>query len=233
MEFMMNLLRVLFILPFLFSFKFNPMSQSINLGENQKAAQFLIENDTNEAMAVELSVKERIMDESGKETLPDVKELNVFPPQMVIPPKDKRTIRVSWSGGSSFTTEKSFRVIAEQLPLKVDQKTKNKSGIQMLMRYMAALYVTPANAEASVVTTLVSSNKDGLEIAVENKGNAHQIIMNPVLSFESGKKKWSFKSKELPNFAGENVLAQSKRVFKVSSKESIPLNAKVTLTLND
>lgn len=229
----MNLICLLLFLPLLFSFKFNPMSQSINLGENQKAAQFLIENDTDEAMAVELSVKERIMDATGKETLPDVKELNVFPPQMVIPPKDKRTIRVSWSGDSKILIEKSYRVIAEQLPLKVDQKTKSKSGIQMLMRYMAALYVTPADAKASVGAKLVSSSKESFELEVENLGSAHQIIVNPVLTLESGEKKWSFKTKQLTNFAGENVLAQSKRIFKISTKDLIPLDAKVNLKLND
>ena len=229
----MNLLRIFLILPFLFAFKFNPMSQSIDLAENQRAAQFLIENDTNEAMAVELSVKERIMDENGKETLPEVKELTVFPPQMVIPPKDKRTIRVSWSGGNSLSSEKAFRVIAEQLPLKVDQKTKNRSGIQMLMRYMAALYVTPANATSEISTKIESSTKDGFVVLVENKGTAHQIMQNPILTIEGAKKKWSFKASELANFAGENVLAGSKRLFKVFSKDLIPMDGKVVLKLND
>lgn len=229
----MNLLCLLCFLPLLFSFKFNPMSQSINLGDKQKAAQFLIENDTNEAMAVELSVKERIMDENGKETLPDVKEMSVFPPQMVIPPKDKRTIRVTWSGSTSFVNEKSFRVIAEQLPLKVDPKSKNRSGIQMLMRYMAALYVTPANPESMISVTLLRSTKDSFEVSVENTGNTHQIMENPKLTIETGKKKLVFKATELAGFSGENVLAASKRTFKISSKELIPVDAKVSLKLDD
>src|SRR5690606_3040109 len=111
-------------LPLLWSFSFSPMSQSIELGEKQKGTQFMITNDGEEKLAIELTVRERRMDPHGKETLPETKEITIFPPQMIIPPKEKRTVRVNWSGPKDIETERSFRVIAEQLPLKVDEKTK-------------------------------------------------------------------------------------------------------------
>ncbi len=211
----MNLFLLLFTLPLLFSFNFNPMSQAIELGENQKSAQFFIENNSNEKMAIELSVKERKMDENGNETLPATSELTVFPPQMIIPPKEKRTIRVNWIGGKAITEEKAFRVVAEQLPLKVDEKTKKKSGIQMLMKYMAALYITPKDAESKV--KVLSQKKEGsnLLILLENEGNKHQVLAKPTITF--GKNKKTLGPDDLPGLTGENILARSKRNFVIKN----------------
>lgn len=220
----MNLFRISLFLPLLYAFNFNPMSQSIELGDAQKSAQFYIENESNEKMAIELSVRERVMDESGKESLPSTSEITVFPPQMIIPPKEKRTIRVNWVGGKELKSEKAFRVIAEQLPLKVDEKTKKKSGIQMLMKYVAALYVTPKDSEARL--KLVSLEKDGanLRILVRNEGTKHQVLNKPKVKFSKSKK--SFGPDELQGMTGENVLAGSSRLFTIKNfKDQLPEGA--------
>jgi fimbrial chaperone protein len=207
----------IFALPFLFAFKFHPMSQSIELSEKQKAVQFWLENDSEEKLGIELTVKERQMDEMGQETLPDTSEITIFPPQVIIPPKEKRAVRVSYSGSSDLKAEKSFRVIAEQLPVKVDEKTKRRSGIQMMMKYMAALYVTPQNADSSIEISSVETQATKLLVTVSNKGNKHQILVSPVLTINSSNTKHVLKEKDLQGFAGENVLANSKRTFTLFS----------------
>lgn len=209
------------------------MSQSIDLGSKQKSAQFQISNESNEKIAVELTVKERILDGEGKEMLPDTKEITIFPPQMIIPPKEKRTVRVNYNGDTAITSEKAFRVIAEQLPLKVDEKTKKKSGIQMLMKYMAALYVTPDGAEANIQVVSYEFKNGSIELVVKNSGSKHQILLDPVLSFEASGKKVGLQGKDLEGFAGENVLAESQRVLKIKSNPTVPHKANVTLKIND
>lgn len=229
----MKLLLLLVIFPFIVAFNFNPMSQSIELGENQKTAQYLIENDSTESMAIELSVRGRMMDENGKEELPKVGEMTIFPPQMIIPPKEKRTIRVTYNGDKGIQTEKAYRVIAEQLPLSVDSKQKKKSGIQMLMRYMAALYVSPKDTEASLSAEIVSTNKGNLNLKITNSGHRHKVLINPVFTFKKGKNKWSIKAEELKGVAGENVLAKTHRLFNLKTKEPIPAGASVTIKVNE
>lgn len=228
----MKLLSLLLTLPLLYSFKFNPMSQSLELSEGKKTAQFTVENDTAENMAIELSVKERKMDHHGKEELPATTELSIFPPQIIIPPKEKRTIRVLWNGGLDIPVERSFRVVAEQLPLNVDKK-KRGTGIQMLMNYMAAFYVTPANAEAKINASVESVKNGEITLKVQNTGNKHQIIYRPELTFKKASKKWTFKEKDLAGFAGENVLAKSERIFSLKTKEQIPADAEVSLKLEE
>lgn len=229
----MNLVLFFVCIPFLFAFKFHPMSQSIELSEKQKAVQFWLENDSDEKLGIELTVVERVMDINGKETLPATSQINVFPPQVIIPAKEKRAVRVSWNGEGELKSEKSFRVIAEQLSVKVDEKTKRRSGIQMLMKYMAALYVTPANAESKIAVEAIQSMDKKLAVTVSNKGNKHQILGKPVLTIKSKDNKQVLKEKELGGLAGENVLAESTRTFQISTKLKFPTDAQATLDFED
>ncbi len=228
----MNLLFVFLFLPLLFSFKFNPMSQAIELDSGRKSVQFIAENETNEKMAIEFSVKERKMDQLGKEDLPDTKSITIFPPQLIIPPKEKRTIRVNWNGPSDIKSELPFRVIAEQLPLDVEGK-KKASGIQMLMRYMAALYVTPKNVQSKLEVVIQSSTPSELSLLVKNTGNKHQILSKSVLVINKGGKKWVLKENDLKPLQGENVLPGSERLFKMKAGAVYPLDAEVTLKVEE
>lgn len=228
----MKLLFLLLVLPLLMSFKFNPMSTSIELSEDQKNAQFFVENNTPESMAVEFTVKERIMDEEGKETLSDAPGMAIFPPQIIIPSNEKRTIRLTWNGDKNIAVEKSFRVIAEQLPLDVNKKNKKKSGIQMLMRYIAALYVTPKEAQSNLSGSIEKVGNN-FKLVITNNGNRHQVMVRPSISFKKNGEKWTLKGAELKGIEGENILAKNKRIFKLVTSQSIPLDSEVTIKTED
>lgn len=229
----MKRLSILFILPLLFSFTFSPMSQSIDLSQSRRGAQFLIENEGTSNIAVELSVKEREMDENGVEKLLDTKEVTVFPPQIIIPPKEKRTIRVNYNSKNIPDKEQNFRVIAEQLPLNVDEKKRDQAGIKLLMRYVAALYATPGEAKSDV--KVISHESDGqfLTLVLENRGRKHQLLTNPVIKYLHNGKKHEVKAHAFKGFAGENVLNGQKRTFKIKTQMTIPKDARVELKIND
>lgn len=228
----MRLLPLLF-LPFIFAFNFSPMSQSIDVGEGRKGGQFMIENEGATNIAVELTVKERQMDENGSETLLDTKDIAIFPPQIIIPPHEKRTIRVTFTSKEELSAEKSYRVIAEQLPLKVDKKTKDQAGIQMLMKFVAALYATPAGAKPDVKVLEQTSNGKELVLLLENKGNRHQLLNNPVVKYLHEGAKGEIKAGELPGLTGENILAGKKRKFIIPSSKVIPVGSRLEIKLND
>lgn len=227
----MNKFLLLLALPFLCAFTFNPMSQSIDLGDDKKSAQFLLENDTPENQAIELTVKERSMDQDGKEILTDTSEISIFPPAVIIPPKEKRTIRVNYNGPKDLKDEKAFRVIAEQLSVKVDEKQKKRSGIQMLMRYVAALYVTSKDSASKVEIKSFEATKDGLKVVIENSGNKHQILADPLMTL--GKEGKKFKGEDLNGMTGENVLAKSKRTFILKKIQSAPKGTEATIKINE
>lgn len=229
----MNRWILVFIFPFLFSFTFAPMSQTIELSNDRQAVQFFLENDSPASMAVELTVKERNMDQAGKESLADSQDVKVFPPQVIIPAGEKRAIRVSYSGPKDLKSEKSYRVIAEQLPLNVDAKTKEKAGIQMLMKYVAALYVAPSDTKSDLKILSHSSNGKVIKLLIENSGGRHQLLNAPVLKYSVKDKKQEIKADELQGLAGENVLAGTKREFVIKSPKLLPPDAKLELKFND
>lgn len=220
-------------LPFIYSFTFAPMSQTIELSDDRKAVQFFLENDSPLSMAVELTVRARSLDVKGIETLEPTQEVKVFPPQVIIPAGEKRAIRVSYSGDKDLKIEKNFRVIAEQLPLKVDIKTKEKAGIQMLMKYVAALYVAPSNTKPEIKVLSHSSNGKVIKLLIENSGGRHQLLNAPILKYSIDNKKHEISASDLKGLAGENVLAGTKREFVIESTKTIPTNVKVELKINE
>jgi fimbrial chaperone protein len=191
------------------------MSQTIDLGDGQKQALYLVDNPTTTPMAVEISLRERVQKEDGTEEHPVTKDLSAFPPQLIVPPKEKRTVRVNYLGGKP-GVEKSYRVIAEQLPLEVDGKARKGTGIKMLLKYVAALYVDPGETTPKLMVEKIEVAQD-LAVTVANTGSQHAPLTNAKLTLTSpSKKKMVLEGDSLKGMAGENILAGSRRVFRLS-----------------
>jgi fimbrial chaperone protein len=214
-----KLFTLVLSLPFLVGFTFTPMSQSIRLDQKQKHAQFIVENPSDEPMAIEITLKERHQKEDGKEDTPATKELSAFPPQLIVPPKERRTVRISWLGTPP-KDELAFRVIAEQLPLEVNGEKKKGSGIKMLLKYVAALYVDPGKTKHNLIVTKIEPGTE-LKVTIKNSGNAHAPLLSPVLTLKKNDEKIVLKDALLKGLAGENILAGSQRVFTIPAIKGV------------
>jgi fimbrial chaperone protein len=221
-------LPVLFLILISYGFTLTPMSQSIDPQSKIKQGQFLIDNSTNEQMAIEVSVHERIQKSDGTEEMPKTTELMAFPPQLIVPPKEKRTIRVQWVGEIK-DVEKAFRVVAEQLPLDMNDKKNKKTGIKMLLKYVAAFYVTPKNTEAKINVNKVELKGSDLFVTVTNSGTRHQLLQNAVLSLKSESQAIKLEEEDLKGLTGQNILAKSTRVFKLKAPKNITNDMQGTL----
>ncbi len=217
----------IFALFLCFSFSLSPMSQSIDPEAKIKQGQLLLDNPTENPMAIEIRAAERIQKPDGTEEMPDTSELMVYPPQLIVPPKEKRTIRIQWTGQTP-PKEKAFRIIAEQLPLNVEEKKNKKTGIKMLLKYIAAFYVTPQSAQSKVEIESIES-KEKLFITVVNSGTKHQLLQNAVLSLKNEKKTLQIEGDALKGLIGENILAGSKRVFQISIPKDFSAGMKGSL----
>jgi fimbrial chaperone protein len=212
-------MKLLFSLIFLFTsassfaFRLDPMSASIELKDNQTYFNFIIENETNQPLPVQISLYERGMKENGEDDLKETEEISAFPDQLIIPPEQKRSVKVTWNGKSKdLKVEKAFRFVAEQLPLDLKKSKTEKSGIKMLLKYVAALYVTPAEAEPKVDCLLDEKST----LLCENKGSKHQILTFKSLSLSDGKKKIDLSKEDLRKISGENALVGTTRKLNLS-----------------
>jgi fimbrial chaperone protein len=189
------------------------MSQSIDPNAKIKQGQLLLDNSTDKPMAIEIRAALRVQKPDGTEEMPDTSELMVYPPQLIVPAKEKRTVRIQWTGQAP-SGEKAFRIIAEQLPLEVEEQKTKKTGIKMLLKYIAAFYVTPAESRAKVELEGIEA-KEQLLVTVSNSGSKHQLLQNAVLSLKGANKTLKLEGDALKGLLGENILAGSKRIFRI------------------
>lgn len=220
----MKLKFSLFLLALLFSanshaFKFSPMSSSIGIKNKDNSSLFYLENDSDQPIAVQVSVAKREMDINGNETNTKIgNEIAIFPTQLIIPANEKRSVKVSWTGKEIIEKELAYRLIAEQLPIDLEKTKNKKASIKVLLRYMAALYVTDDEFASDVKLNVVKKVDNKVSFEFENSGKKHQVLANLHLkvSNEKVKKEVELRPEELKGMTGENILAQSKRVFVLS-----------------
>jgi fimbrial chaperone protein len=200
------------------AFSFSPMSVTIAPSGTQAIVTFKASNETDKPIAVAISVKSRVVAPDGSEKNEDIGNMfTVFPLKFVLQPNSSQDIKVQYKGSAAIGKELAFRVIADQLP--VDFTPATTSGVNILLRYVAALYVAPKNATPKlVVSEIVGAEKDGkrgLSVSVRNDGTRHALISNPAIQIKSKSDSTpiAFSGDSLKEIDGQNILAASTRTF--------------------
>lgn len=191
---------------------------------------FRLENTTPEPVAVEISMKSRLMKLNGEDDLQDAEDqFNVFPSQVVMQPGQVQSVRVQYIGAAALDRERAFRLIAEQLPIDVGQAPSNGGRMRLLVKYVASVYVLPSNLKAILsVTKLEVLDGKWLAITMQNQGKTRKILKN--ISLDIGGV--SLSSPDLKGLEGENILADTIREFRVPMPaQPIDLKAAVRIKL--
>jgi fimbrial chaperone protein len=154
----------------------------------------------------------------------------VFPPQVVLKPRQTQVLRVQWIGPPKLEKELVYRLIAEQLPVELQQRPPQGARINLLLRYEAILYVVPRGAKGalrlvSVAPGEVRDGKPSLAITIENLGAAHGRLVDPKLQLTAAGsgKSVTLAPEQLPSLAGVSVLAGKTRRFQVPWPEALPV----------
>lgn len=196
------------------AFKVEPMSGELELDGKKKYFNFVINNPSSDPLPIQVSLLSREMNKEGDDLLAETKLIEAFPDQLIIPAGQKRSVKVSYLGDDKIKDELAFRFIAEQLPLDLAENKKKKSGIKMLLKYVAAFYVVPKEVKPRIHCE-VSAKK----LLCQNSGNKHQLLNIKKINLKSGKEKVSFSGDELKGIQGENILAHSSRFFSLEVKK--------------
>jgi fimbrial chaperone protein len=216
-------------------FKLIPIQAEFRPAGTEAVQSFRLENPDAEPVAVESSISQRAMDENGNDLLtPDEESFVIVPQQIILRPQQVQAIRVQYVGKADLTGEAAFRMVAEQIPL--DSQAQDSGGkLRLLVRYMASLYVVPAGARSDLAVESVerAAAADGsprLAVILANRGNAHQILSEPILAIKAGSgAAVEIKPAEL---SGQNFLAGVRRRFLIAVPAALgegPLAAEVRL----
>lgn len=203
-----------------FAFRFEPITQVFSPAGTNSVRTFRIVNTQNEPIATRITMARRVIDEFGDETMSDASGLfRVLPAQAIVQPGATQTVRVQWLGSSSVSSELSFRIVVEQLPVRFEQR-EGGGAINIMFRYLGSVYVRPPDARPNVEivdVNPVSGEDHGLELLFRNSGTAHTILdgLTVTVRFPSAQSDRTetlvFGPDELTGIADENLLAGASR----------------------
>lgn len=201
------------------AFSFVPMSASLTPSGANSVMSFKVTNDTTQSIAVVIKLMTRtILLDGTEKNEPVGSEFVVFPTRVVVQPNSFQTVKVQYKGQPNLSKELCYRVIAEQVP--IDFTKQETSGVKVLFRYIAALYVTPPKVSPKLVLkSAVGAEKDGkkgINVTLSNEGTRHALLSNPVLRIQDSANTAMpivISGEAASPIDGQNMLPASERLF--------------------
>lgn len=169
---------------------------------------------------VQIAVYHREPDANGKEDFEkarDASELfQIIPSQVILKPKERKTIRFTYMGDKNLKAEQAFRFIAEEFPVNVSDssKVKNKTvaSISILSKYVGSIFITPEGSLPNLTATATLDKTDGTNkmlLVFKNAGTAHKILseLKMKILIENDKKEYEFSTDSMQAIGNQNILA--------------------------
>ena len=245
--------KIIFLLCFMtccysniFSLQLIPMKFSLTPSGRDSNVSVTVKNQNDEVEAVQLFITTRNVDINGNENNEEEEDnFLIYPPQIILAPHTQKTVRISWIGDLNLEEELSFRLIAEQLPINLEENNSENGDennpaleLKLLFRYEAAFYVTPKNSLANVVIDSVEeiTSEDGNRFAAItffNNGNRHKYLLDMHLTInalddEDVIETITLTPDDIQKLGTWNVLANSKRRFMIPLPEDFPQDHTIT-----
>ena len=200
------------------AFTFSPMSTTIAPSGAQSVMTYKVTNDSQQQIAVAIKVMTRDINQLGVEiNEPSDSTFLIFPSRIVLAPGSTQNVKIQYRGQVNLQAEAAYRVIAEQLPIDFSKATS--SGVNIMLKYIAALYVTPAKVTPDIkIFSIIGIKKNdvvGLEITLKNDGTRHSLLSHSLIRItqSSGFIPVEFSGDALASIDGQNILARSTRIF--------------------
>jgi fimbrial chaperone protein len=211
---------------FLTAFSLEPIVQSFTPAGPGSSRVFSVSNPSDQRIAVRFEMLTRELEPDGGETRNPAGNLfTVFPSRVIVEPRSRQNIRVRWNGPADLNRERAFRLLAEQLPVEFNdsgEPSGDRAGggaITIVVRYLAAVYVTPEGAQPGIEMRVEDrqqgdSEETGIWIVAENTGTAHAVLRDLTVTVLDGEVVLEeYPSERLSGLAGENLLAGSARRY--------------------
>ena len=214
-----SILYIFFIfitLQIISAFTFSPIVKDFESSGNGRIQTFRIKNESDDPIAVQINMLTRNMSSIGEEINRDASDLFVaYPHQLILQPDDSQSIRVQWNGPDNLEKEEAFRIVAEQLPISFNNENTNKGQLNIVYKYVGSVYVLPSDLYSDLELESITAYADRLTVRIKNNGISHTIIEDVKLTLNDGTNSVSLGYDDLPDLAGENILAGVYRDFSI------------------
>jgi fimbrial chaperone protein len=200
------------------AFKLSPMIANFSPLGTAATQNFQIENTGGEKLSVQIEAFHRFTDLDGKETRTPTDEFSIYPQQLTLLPREKRTVRITWNGTRQPDRELNYRLVVSELQASAST-AEIRAGTSFLMQYVASLYVTPDHSQPKVDVESFKVLADGRgELVLHNSGLAHGALKGIKVVLKAGTEIDAEKFEELQN---ENILSKSSRRFYLPLPQSV------------
>ena len=216
------------------AFKLEPISRVFEPAGAGATQSYEVINDSAEQIAVELSMAERKISLEGQETTESADDdFLVYPSQIVLPPQGVQSVRVTWLGNPNPEKELAYRIIAEQLPINLNNPEESQAettsgAIKVMFRYIGSVYIRPKNAESKVVLNGITHEKgtdgnDRLVITFDNQGTRRAVLSELNLNLTSQGSQLTLKPEQLEGVNNGVILAGNQRRFSMPWPQQLPI----------
>lgn len=161
-----------------------PFVHSMCLDDGEYVVEYELTNKMEQPLAFEIKIYLRKLDNNGYELQLDINDKDTdsfvaFPAQIIMPAQSSRRIKLRWiDSKQKLVKEKAYRVAFSQYTMDfIKKKNKNdKASLEIRLRVVASLYVTPKNAKSNLVVDGIMSSGENHIIVVKNNGTKRAIL---------------------------------------------------------
>lgn len=124
---------------------------------------------------------------NGEDVLEPTDDVAISPPMLELAPRSQQLVRVIRLSDAPATTEGSYRVLVDELPVEGGARPA-ASGLQFVLRYSVPVFVAPkaSDADPSLSTRVVQEDGKPM-LEVHNTGTAHAQVVDLEVTAQSGK----------------------------------------------
>lgn len=185
---------------------------------------------------IQIAIVHREPDINGKEDYEKSKDASdlfqIIPSQVILGPKEKRSIRITYIGEPRIASEQAFRFIAEEFPIDVSDSSKVKdkavANIAILSRYVGSLYVKPSGVSPQLTFDAVADKnpkEQMMIVTIKNTGTEHKILNDTKYNFMTtgDKKLYPWTAETLKAMGNHNILPGHTRKISIPWPKEMPV----------
>lgn len=154
---------------------FNVSPLKIVLSGKSSSALVEITNQSAEPLRLQLSVSSWDQSPMGELLLKETDEVILFPPLLTVEPGEKRKIRLG-AVTPRGVTEKSYRIVLEELPPAADSPTEARNQIRVLTRMTIPVFLEPSKQVASGHIADLTVQRSAASFEIRNTGTTHYSV---------------------------------------------------------
>lgn len=193
-----------------------PTVSVIELPRNRGGVTLGVFNPRDENLPVVFEIVERaVMEDGSEQRTPADNSFLIFPPQAIIPPNGRQSVRVQWLEQPP-SPSRSFTFYAAEQPVALDA---DQSGVTTLFKIGASVHVVQQNADPKPVLRSAQPVAGGYEVTLGNDGDRFYYVNDVGLRF--GRK--TYAGVELADIAGRTLVPPGRvRTFVVPEETASP-----------